>query len=115
MAQPGDEPGSLTNWANMLATTLLNQTGPNRSVSLRFPSLVPTTLHKKNTLGKQVALRIQIRSSVLNSVGVYNRSKLTRLVVDHEWDKKVWEESWELRNRQELIKQSMGEDCSSSI
>ena len=35
--------------------------------------------------------------------------------MDHEWDKKVWEESWELRNRQDLIKQSMGEDCSSSI
>ena len=56
-----------------------------------------------------------MRSSVLNSVGVYNRSKLTRLVVDHDWDKKVWEESWELRNRQDLIKQSMGEDCSGSI
>ena len=27
----------------------------------------------------------------------------------------MWEEGWELRNRQDLIKQSMGEDCASSI
>ena len=54
-------------------------------------------------------------SSVLNSVGVFNRSKLTKLVVDHEWDKKVWEESREMRNRQDLIKKSLGQDCMSSI
>ena len=45
MAQPGVEPGSLTNRVSVLTTTLLNQTGPHRSVSLRFPSLVPPTLH----------------------------------------------------------------------
>ena len=29
-------------------------------------------------------LRIKLRCSVLNVKGVYNRSKLTRLVVDHD-------------------------------
>ena len=56
-----------------------------------------------------------MRSSVLNSVGVFNQSKLTRLVVDHEWNRKVWEESWELRNRQDLIKKSLGEESLNSI
>ena len=55
-------------------------------------------------------MRIQLRSSVLNSVRVFNISKLTRLVVDHKWDKKVWEKSWEMRNRQDLIKKSLGEE-----
>ena len=27
----------------------------------------------------------------------YNRCKLTRLVVDLDWEKKVWEESWQTR------------------
>ena len=59
----------------------------------------------KSSLDRQVAeaVRIQHRGQVLNSVGVYNRSKLTRLVVDQEWDKVVWEESWEKRNRQDRI------------
>ena len=50
----------------------------------------------KTALSRQVAeaVRIQLRGSVLNVKGVYNRSKLTRLVVDEEWDKKVWAESW---------------------
>ena len=55
-------------------------------------------------------MRIQLRSSVLNSVRVFNISKLTRLVVDHKWDKKVWEKSWEMRNRQDLIEKSLGEE-----
>ena len=29
---------------------------------------------------------------------MYNRSKLTRMVVDREWDKKVWEEAWDDKN-----------------
>ena len=33
-AQPGVEPGYLTNQVSMLTTTLLNQTGPHPSVSL---------------------------------------------------------------------------------
>ena len=35
--------------------------------------------------------------------------------MDHEWDKKVWEESWEMRNMQDLMKKSLGEDCSEII
>ena len=53
----------------------------------------------KTALSRQVAeaVRIQLRGSVLNIKGVYNRSKLTRLVVDEEWDKKVWADSWSER------------------
>ena len=51
----------------------------------------------KTSLESQVreAVRIQLRSNVLNRKGTYNRCKLTRMVVDEEWEKKVWEESWE--------------------
>ena len=35
--------------------------------------------------------------SVLNLKGVYNGSKLLRLVEDEEWDKKVWADSWSER------------------
>ena len=50
----------------------------------------------KSCLERQIgeAVRIQLRGSVLNSVGVYNRSKLTRLVVDSDWDKKVFASNW---------------------
>ena len=66
----------------------------------------------KSSLSRQVAeaVRIQMRGSVLNSVGVFNRSKLTRLVVDKDWDKKVWDDSWERRTIQERITQSLSED-----
>ena len=68
----------------------------------------------KSSLDRQVAeaVRIQHRGQVLNSVGVYNRSKLTRLVVDQEWDKVVWEESWEKRNRQDRINLALSEEGS---
>ena len=54
----------------------------------------------RSALARQVAeaVRIQLRGSVLNVKGVYNRSKLTRLVVDEDWDKKVWKESWNANN-----------------
>ena len=54
----------------------------------------------RTALARQVAeaVRIQLRGSVLNVKGVYNRSKLTRLVVDEDWDKKVWKESWNANN-----------------
>ena len=39
---------------------------------------------------------------------MYNRSKLTRLVVDKEWDKLVWEDSWEKRSRQDKINVALG-------
>ena len=50
----------------------------------------------KSCLERQIgeAVRIQLRGNVLNSAGVYNRSKLTRLVVDSEWDKKVFASNW---------------------
>ena len=49
-----------------------------------------------SSLERQVreAVRIQMRGLVLNKKGTYNRCKLTRLVVDSEWDDKVWKESW---------------------
>ena len=42
-------------------------------------------------------MRIQMRGNVLNKQGTYNRCKLTRLVVDEEWEQRVWKESWEPR------------------
>ena len=33
--------------------------------------------------------RIDMRGNVLNRKGMYNRCKLTRLVVDLDWEKKV--------------------------
>ena len=50
-----------------------------------------------SSLERQVreAVRIQMRGVVLNKKGTYNRCKLTRLVVDEEWDIKVWQESWQ--------------------
>ena len=53
----------------------------------------------KSSLERQVreAVRIQMRGNVLNKKGLYNRCKLTRLVVDEEWDQKVWQESWQPR------------------
>ena len=53
----------------------------------------------KSSLERQVreAVRIQMRGNVLNVKGTYNRCKLTRLVVDEEWEQKVWKDSWEPR------------------
>ena len=65
----------------------------------------------KTSLARQIgeALRIQLRGNVLNSAGVYNRSKLTRLVVDTEWDKKVWNDSWQKANLGDEVKQNLAE------
>ena len=41
------------------------------------------------------AVRIQLRANTLNSMGVYNRCKLTRLVVDTQWDQKTFKANWE--------------------
>ena len=45
----------------------------------------------KSSLERQVreAVRIQMRGNVLNKKVLYNRCKLTRLVVDEEWELKV--------------------------
>ena len=52
-----------------------------------------------SSLERQVreAVRIQMRGLVLNRKGTFNRCKLTRLVVDTEWEDKVWKESWAQR------------------
>ena len=58
----------------------------------------------KTPLERQVAeaVRIQLRGSTLNSIGVYNRCKLTRLVVDTNWDKKVFNQNWKKEDIQEV-------------
>ena len=35
-----------------------------------------------------------MRGNVLNKKGTYNRCKLTRMVVDSEWEEQVWKEAW---------------------
>ena len=42
-----------------------------------------------------------MRGNVLNRKGMYNRCKLTRLVVYLDWEKKVWEEAWQTRTEAE--------------
>ena len=51
----------------------------------------------QSSLERQVreSVRILMRGNVLNRKGTYNRCKLTRLVVDGEWESKVWQEAWE--------------------
>ena len=53
----------------------------------------------KSSLEKQVreSVRIDVRGNVLNKKGVYKRCRLTKLVVDQEWEQKVCEESWAKR------------------
>ena len=50
----------------------------------------------KTALERQVreAIRIHLRGNVLNKKGHYNRCKLTRLVVDTDWEEKVRAEAW---------------------
>ena len=71
----------------------------------------------KSSLERQVAeaVRIQYRGNVLNSVGGFNRSKLTRLVVDQEWDQKVWEESVSQKRMSDKIQTALGEEGAMSI
>ena len=53
----------------------------------------------KSRLERQAseAVRIQMHGNVLNKKGLYNRCKLSRLVVDDEWEEKVWKDSWATR------------------
>ena len=63
----------------------------------RVPSFRFRVVKKcKTALERQVreAVRIEMRGNVLNKKGMFNRCKLTRMVIDTEWDKKVWEEAW---------------------
>ena len=43
-----------------------------------------------------------MRGNILNKKGMFNRCKLTRMVVDSEWEKEVWEEAWEPRPDNEV-------------
>ena len=69
----------------------------------------------KTSLERQVreAVRIQLRGNVLNKKGTYNRCKLTRMVIDEEWDKKVWEEAWEQRGEEDEIGETLTETTKS--
>ena len=53
----------------------------------------------RSSLERQVreAVKIDMRGNVLNRKGIYNKCKLTRLVVDLEWERNVWEDSWQCR------------------
>ena len=53
----------------------------------------------KTALERQVreAVRIEMRGNILNKKGMFNRCKLTRMVIDSEWEKEVWDEAWEDR------------------
>ena len=65
----------------------------------------------KTALERQVreAVRIEMRGNVLNKRGMFNRCKLTRMVVDTEWDKQVWEEAWEPRAEPIVAEDSLRE------
>ena len=65
----------------------------------------------KSSLERQVreAVRIQMRGNVLNKKGVYNRCKLTRLVIDSEWEEQTWRESWEPTEMEDVNKECIGE------
>ena len=49
------------------------------------------------------AVRIQLRGNNLNSLCGFNRSKVTRLVIDKEWDTKVWKENFDQRLIQTVL------------
>ena len=51
----------------------------------------------KTALDRQVgeAIRIEMRGSVLNRRGEFNRCSLTRLGVDQKWEDERWKKSWE--------------------
>ena len=57
----------------------------------------------------KVVKRIEMRGNVLNKKGMFNRCKLTRMVVDTEWDQKVWEEAWEPRAEETVTEDSLRE------
>ena len=41
---------------------------------------------------------------------MFNRSRLTRLIVDKDWNKRVWDESWEDQRLRESSQRSLGEE-----
>ena len=44
-----------------------------------------------------------MRHNVLSSVSTFNRCKLTRLVIDSDWDAKVWKENWTKHGQEEML------------
>ena len=68
----------------------------------------------KSSLERQVreAVRIQMRGVVLNKKGMYNRCKLTRMVVDQEWENKVWKDAW--ASRETIVDEECLEGAKSS-
>ena len=50
-----------------------------------------------------------MRGNVLNKKGVYNRCKLTRLVIDSEWEEQTWRESWEPTEMEDVNEECIGE------
>ena len=63
----------------------------------------------KTALERQVreAVRIEMRGNILNKKGMFNRCKLTRMVVDTEWEKEVWEAAWKERPEEEIDEDSL--------
>ena len=61
----------------------------------------------KTCLDRQIAeaIRIEMRGTILNRKGEYNRCSLTRLGVDQKWEQERWEKSWEIQEQggQEII------------
>ena len=51
----------------------------------------------RSALDRQIAeaVRIEMRGSVLNRRGEFNRCSLTRLGVDRQWEDDRWTKSWE--------------------
>ena len=70
------------------------------------PKLIQNVIRSyKFALERQVdeAVRIQMRHNVLNSVGTFNKCKLTRLVIDSDWDSGVWKENWTKHGQEEVL------------
>ena len=50
-----------------------------------------------------------MRGNVLNKKGMFNRCKLTRMVIDTERDQRVWKEAWEPRANEVVDEDSLRE------
>ena len=55
----------------------------------------PPEFHFKVAKKCQCSLERQVREAIrIQMRGMYNRCKLTRLVVDCEWEERMWKEAW---------------------
>jgi hypothetical protein len=57
----------------------------------------------------KTALERQVREAVRIEMRMFNSCKVTRMVVDTEWDQKVWEEAWEPRAEETVAEDSLRE------